>query len=166
MRYLTLNEVLELYAQIMALSGGEVGIRDINALESALAQPRMTFEGRDLYPTIIEKAAALGFAPHLWRLEVVSTLHKLRSAGYLHDQLLDEVLEAFWQWPVEIIPADRALIEQALRWAKRIRDRVIYDSIYLALAERLHADFWTADVKLHRRAREAGAEFVFLLKAK
>ena len=62
MRYLTLNEVLELYAQIMALSGGEVGIRDINALESALAQPRMTFEGRDLYPTIIEKAAALGFS--------------------------------------------------------------------------------------------------------
>ena len=106
------------------------------------------------------------FAPHLWRLEVVSTLHKLRSAGYLHDQLLDEVLEAFWQWPVEIIPADRALIEQALRWAKRIRDRVIYDSVYLALAERLHADFWTADVKLHRRAREAGAAFVFLLKAK
>ena len=30
------------------------------ALESALAQPRMTFGGEDLYPTLVEKAAALG----------------------------------------------------------------------------------------------------------
>lgn len=30
------------------------------ALESALAQPHMTFGGKDLYPTLVEKAAALG----------------------------------------------------------------------------------------------------------
>jgi death-on-curing protein len=38
MRYLTLNEVLELYRRIMEQSGGLVGIRDLGALESALAQ--------------------------------------------------------------------------------------------------------------------------------
>ncbi len=106
------------------------------------------------------------FAPHLWRLEVVSTLHKLRRAGHLHENLLHEVLESFWQWPVEIIPADRAIIEQALQWAERIRDRVIYDSVYLALAEHMGADFWTADGQLYRRAQEAGADFVFLMKVK
>jgi death-on-curing protein len=31
-------------------------------LESALAQPRATFGGTDLYPGLIEKAAALGFS--------------------------------------------------------------------------------------------------------
>ena len=31
-------------------------------MESALAQPRMTFSEQDLYPTIAEKAAALGFS--------------------------------------------------------------------------------------------------------
>jgi death-on-curing protein len=31
-------------------------------LESALAQPRQTFGGSDLYPTLVEKAAALGFS--------------------------------------------------------------------------------------------------------
>ena len=62
MRYLTLPEVLELYHQIMAQSGGKEGIRDLNALESALAQPRLTFEGRELYPSLAEKAAALGYA--------------------------------------------------------------------------------------------------------
>jgi len=39
-----------------------VGIRDIGALESAVAQPRMTFNGEELYPTIVEKASALGFS--------------------------------------------------------------------------------------------------------
>jgi len=34
----------------------------LNALESALAQPHMTFGGEDLYPTLIEKAAALSFS--------------------------------------------------------------------------------------------------------
>lgn len=62
MRYVTLNEVLELYHQVMEQSRGVVGIRDLNALESALAQPRMTFGGQDLYPTIVEKASALGFS--------------------------------------------------------------------------------------------------------
>jgi len=62
MRYLTLHEVLELYRGIMEQSGGAIGVRDPNALESALAQPRMTFGGQELYPTIVEKAAALGFS--------------------------------------------------------------------------------------------------------
>lgn len=62
MRYLTLNEVLELYHRVMEQSGGAVRIRDLNALEPALAQPRMTFGGQELYPTIVEKASALGFS--------------------------------------------------------------------------------------------------------
>ena len=32
------------------------------ALESALAQPQMTFGGEDLYPTLVDKAAAFGYA--------------------------------------------------------------------------------------------------------
>lgn len=62
MRYLTLNEVLQLHHRVVEQSGGSVGIHSIEALESALAQPRMTFSGEDLYPTIVEKAAALGFS--------------------------------------------------------------------------------------------------------
>ncbi len=62
MRYLTVAEVIELYRQVMETSGGTVGILSMEALESAVAQPRITFGGKDLYPAIIEKAAALGFS--------------------------------------------------------------------------------------------------------
>ena len=62
MRYLTVSEVIELYRQVMETSGGTVGIISLESLESAVAQPRTTFGGKELYPTIIEKAAALGFS--------------------------------------------------------------------------------------------------------
>jgi len=61
-RYITLGEALEVHARIMAQSGGIATLLSIGALESALAQPRMTFGGEELHPTLVEKAAALGFA--------------------------------------------------------------------------------------------------------
>lgn len=62
MRYLTLAEMLELHQRIISQTGGGLGLRDIGSLESALAQPRMTFEGQELYSTLLEKASALGFS--------------------------------------------------------------------------------------------------------
>jgi death-on-curing protein len=61
-RYLTLGEVLELHRQIINQSGGAMGILNLGGLESALAQPRMTFDGSDLYPSIADKAGALGYS--------------------------------------------------------------------------------------------------------
>ena len=62
MRHLNLAEVLEIHRLILDQSGGKAGIRDWGALESALAQPLMTFGGQELYPTLAEKAAALCFS--------------------------------------------------------------------------------------------------------
>lgn len=58
---LTLHDVLELHRQVGAQSGGAVGVLSLPALESALAQPWMTFDGMELYPTLVEKAAVLGY---------------------------------------------------------------------------------------------------------
>lgn len=62
MRYLTLGEVVELHQRLLTVTGGASGIRDLGLLESALAQPKATFDGVDLHPTLLDKAAALGFA--------------------------------------------------------------------------------------------------------
>jgi death-on-curing protein len=61
MRYLSLYEILELHGRIIEITGGAKGIRDIHALESAINQPRITFNKTDLYPDILTKAAALCF---------------------------------------------------------------------------------------------------------
>ena len=62
MKLLTLEQVVILHKQIIEQSGGSIGIRDKGILESALAQPYMSYGGQELYPTLIEKVAALGFS--------------------------------------------------------------------------------------------------------
>jgi len=62
MIYLTVDRVLELHQMLLEQSGGATGVRDRGALESAAAQPQMAFGGQELYPTVEEKASALGFS--------------------------------------------------------------------------------------------------------
>jgi death-on-curing protein len=62
MRHLTLGEVVDLHWRLISTSGGATGVRDLGLLESALAQPTATFGGEDLHPTLVDKAAALGFS--------------------------------------------------------------------------------------------------------
>jgi death on curing protein len=61
-RYLTLYQVLEIHAEVIRLHGGDATIHDMGLIDSAVAQPQMTYDGEDLYPTLVDKAAALGFA--------------------------------------------------------------------------------------------------------
>ncbi len=62
MRYLTLAEVLDLHRLVIAQTGGAEAVLDLRALESAVAQPRASFEGCDLHPALADKAAALGYS--------------------------------------------------------------------------------------------------------
>jgi death on curing protein len=62
MRFLSLPDILDLHERLLAQSGGASGIRDLGALESAVAQPFVTFGGADLYPDLTTKASALCFS--------------------------------------------------------------------------------------------------------
>ena len=53
---------LSLHSLVAEYSGGSVGVRDYDLLDSALNSAFQTFGGQDLYPTIIEKGARLGYS--------------------------------------------------------------------------------------------------------
>jgi death on curing protein len=53
MRDLTLGEVVDLHRRLIEASCGGFRIRDLRALDSAIAQPEATAGGTDLYPTLI-----------------------------------------------------------------------------------------------------------------
>lgn len=58
-RYLTPEQVLFIHNQLINLTGGEHGVRDVSMLLSALGRPQATFDGRELYPELFAKGAAL-----------------------------------------------------------------------------------------------------------
>jgi death-on-curing protein len=60
--FLSLSQILFLHQRLIQKSGGTTGLRDMAALESAVAQPKMTFDEKDLYPSLTDKAVALGYS--------------------------------------------------------------------------------------------------------
>ena len=59
--WLDIDLVLQIHELEIANHGGMSGLRDEGLLESALAQPFITFDGVDLYPSDEEKAARLAY---------------------------------------------------------------------------------------------------------
>ena len=57
MIYLTAAQVLFIHNRLMAETGGAAGIRDLRLLAAAVARPQATYDGLDLYPEVILKAA-------------------------------------------------------------------------------------------------------------
>lgn len=61
MKYLTGEQVIKLHRKLIETSGGSLGIRDEGMLDSALKTPLQTFDNRELFPSIQEKATRLAF---------------------------------------------------------------------------------------------------------
>ncbi|TSC89371.1 MAG: death-on-curing family protein [Microgenomates group bacterium Gr01-1014_5] len=61
--YLNVPQVLAIHDQAVRRFGGSFGVRDIGLVESAIARPRATYDGNDLYRDIFDKTAALLQSP-------------------------------------------------------------------------------------------------------
>lgn len=61
MKILNKRQILMLHSMLISNSGGMDGLRDEGLLDSAINTPLQTFGGQDLYPSILEKAARLGY---------------------------------------------------------------------------------------------------------
>ena len=61
MKRLTKSQVIAIHSQMIMNTGGTDGIRDEGLLDSALNAPFQVFGEAELYPSIQQKAARLGF---------------------------------------------------------------------------------------------------------
>lgn len=59
---LTKEQIVSMHSSLVSATGGSDGIRDDGMLDSAINSPFQTFNGLDLYPTLLQKAARLGFS--------------------------------------------------------------------------------------------------------
>lgn len=61
MFYFSKDDIVFLHSKLIEDFGGIDGIRDLGMLESAIDTPLQTFDGTDLYPSVIEKIARLSY---------------------------------------------------------------------------------------------------------
>ena len=62
MKKISTEMALLLHSLIAQESGGSTGVRDYGLLDSALQSAFQTFDGKELYPTKIEKGARIGYS--------------------------------------------------------------------------------------------------------
>ena len=86
-------------------------------------------------------------APMLFRYEVVAVVRRALYQGRIAHQDAITARDQLLTLPVQY-HVDQPLLERAFEIATEHNRPTAYDSQYLALAERLQCDFWTADEKL------------------
>lgn len=122
MKYLTPQNVIQIHFELVEATGGLQGLRDLGLLESAVLRPQATFGGKDLYPTLLLKAAALihslllnhVFADGNKRTATISMIEFLTLNGKKFKATNREIVDfALW------VENKKPTIEQISDWIKK-----------------------------------------------
>jgi len=98
------------------------------------------------------------FAPGLWWYEVTSIIHRYRLAGLISDITAYAAMDLL---TIELgVQQVDVPMRNAFDWATRLRQKAAYDGFYLAAAEQIGAELWTADQALANNAKQVGASWV------
>ena len=90
-------------------------------------------------------------APYLMPVEVANALHRRVARGELTVSDAVRLLEYLLASGIEL-RNEQDLHVRALRLANHLQQGAVYDAHYLALAEILGCEYWTADERFYRAA--------------
>jgi predicted nucleic acid-binding protein len=93
-------------------------------------------------------------APTLLYYEVANALYRYQKLGYVSDSSVQLAFRAALALPLEL-HGEPDLHWRALDLADRFSLPAAYDAHYLALAELLEGEFWTADGRLARTVQSS-----------
>ena len=103
MIWITADDVIALHSRVIQTSGGIDGLRDRAGLEAAIAAPLQACGGQDLFPSMLEKIARLGYglaANHAFidgnkRIGAMMTQLLLKWNGYVLELKPGELADMF-----------------------------------------------------------------------
>lgn len=95
-------------------------------------------------------------APHLMPVEVANALYRRVVRREVSLARATQLMASLTASGVELREPAR-LHELAMALAQQTQQSAVYDTHYLALAEVLDCEFWTADLRLYRSARSSAS---------
>lgn len=124
MKFLNVNDMIEIHESLIAVYGGFNGVRNENLIYSSIEQIHQTFAGEDLYPSLEEKTARLGYSiirnhPFLdgnKRTGLALMLHTLLinnielDEDYINESLLF----------IQSLASGEKTYEEVLEWIKKV----------------------------------------------
>lgn len=124
MKFLNVIDMTEIHESLIAIYGGLNGLRNENLIHSSVEQIHQTFTGVDLYPSLEEKTARLGYSivrnhPFLdgnKRTGLALMLHTLLinnielDEDYINESLLF----------IQSLASGEKTYEEVLEWIKKV----------------------------------------------
>jgi predicted nucleic acid-binding protein len=142
-----------------ATSQGSTIVVDANLAVWAVVPVAAAVDAIELFANWRRQGSRL-VAPTLWLAECVSAIRRSAHAGAISVEEGRVALEDLLALGVETLPVGGREARAALNWAERLGQAQAYDGFYLALAEELGAEFWTADRRLANGAKQVGVTWV------
>ena len=100
------------------------------------------------------------FVPSIWLAEVTSVLRRAASLGRIKEEDARFILTVLPNLHIQIISPNPALLDAAFTASGRLGIKDGFAVHYLALAEHLHAEFWTANRALYEPLKEFHYEWI------
>jgi predicted nucleic acid-binding protein len=92
-------------------------------------------------------------APRLWMSETTSAVRAYLAQKQINTDEAEQALLTIHALRVEMVDEDKSTCLRALELAEMLTQSKTYDAFYLATAEKMEAEFWTADERLYNRCR-------------
>jgi predicted nucleic acid-binding protein len=99
------------------------------------------------------------YAPGHWYAEVVSALRFAVYRRKLNSEDAQLLIDVLPELGVRALEPTLDLLKSSLRWAERLGQSKAYDAQYVALAEQLRAELWSADQRLVNALKEQGVSW-------
>lgn len=97
--------------------------------------------------------------PTLWEYECLTGLRRAVALKLISTQEAERMASDLLALEFQRVAPTLELHQSALLWAERIGQTKVYDAHYLALAENLSAEFWTADRRLFHALQGLGVNW-------
>lgn len=101
--------------------------------------------------------------PTLWEYECLTGLRRAVVLKLIPSREAKRLVEDLYALDFQKIGPTLEIHYLALQWAERIGQSKVYDAQYLALAESLSAEFWTADKRLFHILAALGIDWAHAL---
>lgn len=101
------------------------------------------------------------FAPVLWQYEVITAIRKVAALNIISSEKAEEALALIFALKIRQIHPTPKRYQDIYKWAVKLKQSQAYDAVYLALAEQLSANFWTAGKRLVNRAKQLKLTWVY-----
>lgn len=120
---------------------------DASVFLASVLTEQYTKEARALLESLKQQNITIA-APVLVHYEIAAVLRKHTYRGTLTLEEATSALQLLLAQPVQTF-VDNTLLQRGYELAGEFNRPTAYDSQYLAVAERLASDFWTADERLY-----------------